>query len=299
MESSDHIFFSCPATVRIWHWLKDVVPHLDASSCLNLIHSCVSAGCKFMHQVLISAITYSIWRIWIERNNRYFEDKEAHFSNLIYHIVAEVKMSSSLMVGANHSSSLDVKVSSLFQLSLRPSRQIFYSNVYWIPPRQGCIKINFDGASFGSPPCGATGVVFRDNAASFLGGFVHNIGHASALVTELSAAMHAIEKAVAMQWREIWMETDSLMVVKAFSQQMEVPWTLRTRWLNCLTLVKSFSCTFTHIHREGNTVADALAKNGLGLPSLHSQWWTDPPFFVLPLLQRDRTGLPYQRISYM
>jgi hypothetical protein len=68
--------------------------------------------------------------------------------------------------------------------------------------------------------------------------------------------------------------------------------------VNSLALAQSFSCTFSHIHREGNPVADALAKNGHNghsMPSLYSQWWTKPPHFILPLLHRDSTGLPFLR----
>jgi ribonuclease HI len=96
-------------------------------------------------------------------------------------------------------------------------------------------------------------------------------GNASAYVTEVCTAMYALEKAVEMQWRDVWIETDSLMVVKAFSNHLDVPRTLTVRWLNCLALAQSFSCTFSDIHREGNTVADALAKNGHSLSNLYSQ----------------------------
>jgi len=42
--------------------------------------------------------------------------------------------------------------------------------------------------------------------------------------------------------------------------------------------------------RDGNLVADALAKNGQGLAFNSYQWWDSPPSFVLPLLYRDSLG---------
>jgi hypothetical protein len=45
--------------------------------------------------------------------------------------------------------------------------------------------------------------VFRNTQSEFLGGFVQNIGQASALITELSAAMYAIEKAVDLHYNRV------------------------------------------------------------------------------------------------
>ncbi|RHN46611.1 hypothetical protein MtrunA17_Chr7g0244081 [Medicago truncatula] len=69
------------------------------------------------------------------------------------------------------------------------------------------------------------------------------------------------------------------------------PWKLRTRWNKCMISLRSISSTHTHVMREGNSVADALAKNGQGLAPFSSQYWDAPPLFVLSLLQRDSLGL--------
>jgi len=45
-------------------------------------------------------------------------------------------------------------------------------------------------------------------------------------------------------------------------------------------LAKKINIICTHIPREGNQVAGALIKNGLGLPSFTSQWWNDSPLFL-------------------
>jgi len=45
-------------------------------------------------------------------------------------------------------------------------------------------------------------------------------------------------------------------------QDLSVPWRLRNRWMNCKTTLRSIECHCTHIQREGNVVADALASNG-------------------------------------
>jgi len=51
----------------------------------------------------------------------------------------------------------------------------------------------------------------------------------------------------------------------------------------------------SHIHRDGNHVADALAKNGQGLPCFATEWWDFSPLFILPLLFRDSSCRPIHR----
>nr|ABN08954.1 Ribonuclease H [Medicago truncatula] len=147
------------------------------------------------------------------------------------------------------------------------------------PAVQGRVKINLDGSAFGAPSCGATGGVFRNWQTHSLGGFAQNIGHATCFKAELCAAIFAIEKSIEYNLRDIWLETDSKLVVKAFSSSEHVPWQLRTRWNNCLALAQKIKCVCTHIHREGNAGADSLAKNGKSLALLTSQWWSSSPLF--------------------
>jgi len=108
--------------------------------------------------------------------------------------------------------------------------------------------------------------------------------------------MFAIEKAGLMNWNALWVESDSLMVVRALTLNVAVPWGVRTRWLNCKALLRNMSFKCSHTHHEGNKVADALAKNGQGFGHFKSQWWDKAPLFILPVLHRDSIGLPYFRM---
>lgn len=56
-----------------------------------------------------------------------------------------------------------------------------------------------------------------------------------------------------------------MLVVRAFKNASLVPWRIRNRWSNCLSIVSSLSFVVSHVHREGNTCADALANIGLSL----------------------------------
>lgn len=56
-----------------------------------------------------------------------------------------------------------------------------------------------------------------------------------------------------------------MLFVRAFNDARLVPWRVRNRWSNCLSIVSSFNFVVSHVYREGNTCADALANIGLSL----------------------------------
>lgn len=190
----------------------------------------------------------------------------------------------------------DYKIAKLFSIPFKVRRINHSQEIIWRPPFGDTVKLNCDGSSIGDHPCGSIGVVLRSATSTFLGAISSNIGHATSLEAELCACMSAIEKAQAMHFINICLETDSIKVVNAFNKDIGIPWKLRARWFNCMKYCRSITCSCVHIHREGNMVADALAKNGQGL-SLHStQWWPAPPPFITSILLRDSLGLPYNRI---
>jgi len=83
--------------------------------------------------------------------------------------------------------------------------------------------------------------------------------------------MFAIEKAESLHLLNVWIESDSFLLVRAFNGTANVPWQIRNHWNNCMPMGIELNVVCTHIPREGNKVADALAKNGQGLPSFTSQ----------------------------
>ena len=165
------------------------------------------------------------------------------------------------------------------------------------PPTSGAVKINCDGSSFGSHPCGAIGFVIRDSSCIFLGAMASNIGHASSMEAEFSVFMLAIEKAKDMCLSFLWMETYFMAVVNAFTKASGIPWKMRSKWHNCMHFCQLVGCTCTHIYREGNIAADALAKNAQGLVMFSSQWWPSPPPFISSLLFRDSFSRPVTRFT--
>lgn len=199
---------------------------------------------------------------------------------LINIIIFEVKLSFDLVLAPSRATMQDLRMSQLFGIPLKTSNPHIPRVSHWLPPDSGWVKINCDGSSFGPYPNGSICFVIRESHASFLGAMVQNIGYASSLEAEFCACMLALEKAMELQLTQVWIETDSLLVVKAFHTSTGIPWRLINRWKNCVWFFRNISCKFNHVLRDSNLVADALAKNGQGLAFNSFRWWDYPPSFV-------------------
>jgi hypothetical protein len=79
--------------------------------------------------------------------------------------------------------------------------------------------------------------------------------------------MRAIEIAASHNWPNLWLETDSSLVVIAFKSHELVPWSLSKRWLNCNRIIRNMNFFVSHIYREGNCCANGLANVGLTIDS--------------------------------
>ncbi|PNX62397.1 ribonuclease H, partial [Trifolium pratense] len=99
-----------------------------------------------------------------------------------------------------------------FHVKFKYANAPVIKEVLWQPPVFNWIKCNCDGSS---------------------------IGISSSLHDELIGAMTAVEIAHSKGWINLWIETDSMLVVLAFKSSKVVPWTLRNRWDNCLYLLSS------------------------------------------------------------
>lgn len=183
--------------------MKGIGMNLDYSSCLTLLLSRVGVGSKMVQQVLNLMVLHTIWSIWLERNQRYFNWVHRSMAYLFKVILAEVKFSFNLAIVKGSSAMLDYKVAKLFNIPLQIKKVNISQNVSWKPPPDGVIKINCHGSSIGTHPCGSIGFVLRDSSSNFMGAMSSNIGNASPIETELNAFIRAIEKVIDMNLTNI------------------------------------------------------------------------------------------------
>ena len=112
----------------------------------------------------------------------------------------------------------------------------------------------------------------------------------NAFQAELQGAIRAIELADQFHWKNLWLECDSALVISAIRNKSQVPWRIRNRWENCMRTITFMNFIATHVYREGNSCADALAS--LGLNVTHPMIWLIPPDCIRNFIARNKTGLP-------
>ena len=178
-----------------------------------------------------------------------------------HHFLVSLKESASIQfVSCTATSTIHnmFNVLGLSPLSLKAPKFI---PVHWDPPPVNWLKVNTDG-SFRNPETAGFGGVFRDHEGLFQGAFAHKVEVSSAIDAEVLAVIEALGVAWRKGWTHLWLATDSYLVVHYFNNPKLIPWRLRVVWNNCVYFSRLIHFRVTHIYREGNMVADALANYG-------------------------------------
>jgi ribonuclease HI len=296
VESSFHIFFECGFAIQLWSWLAKCLDLTLQFTCIedmwNITELNWSPQCKL---TITAAIINLLNTIWTIRNQARFDDKRISVDSAISMIISNTSLSGNNTKKVASNSLRDFIILKKFNVAIHNPRMNTVKEVVWNPPLMNCVKCNIDGASKGNPGEASCGGIFRNSTADFLLCFAEPLGYASSFLAELHGALRAIEVAHQMNWRHLWLETDSELVVSAFKNPDKlVSWSLRNRWHNALFLIRQMNFVVSHIFREGNVAADSLANHGLVLNSV--MFWHDPPDFIKVDLFKNKLGFANFRI---
>ena len=263
-ESLDHIFVGCPLVYEVW---KHVFTIFDISfpNYYSFVDALLFAmRCKFSPQVSAVwriTVVSMVWLLWSHRNRCIFYAESFHPRKCLAVLYSLVSEANGMSLGSMGNTIHDLMILRAFRISGCPRPPLEVIPVRWVRPSRGWYKCNTDGSSSGCPgDCSAAGV-FRDHHGRVVGCYVQHFGSGFAYEAELMAAILGIEFASRLGWRCIWLETDSTYVEGLLLRHSsQVPWTYRNRWLAALDTLRTMTFRVSHIYREGNSVADALAS---------------------------------------
>lgn len=88
------------------------------------------------------------------------------------------------------------------------------------------------------------------------------MGEASNNLAEMHALFTGLLLCYQLDIRKIYIETDSQLLVNWLMRAFKPPWRLLDLWNKIVSLVAVMEIQISHIYREGNAVADSLAKQG-------------------------------------
>ncbi|XP_062028853.1 uncharacterized protein LOC133744833 [Rosa rugosa] len=291
-----HLFVNCLAVAGIWDWIFPL---------FRLHFNPTYETSEFFQENLISNFSFStkllwflsvcnvFWCVWTERNSLKHDGGVFEPYRFKQKVTLSISEFASLIFSSS-SAPQSVPIFRLLGLSqLRPTAPRIIQ-VIWYPPPPLWVKVNTDGSYHDQLQAGCGGV-FRGSEASFLGAFTKKVVVPCALDAELIAVIEAIRLACLKGWLNLWVEVDSLILLSFINDPLKVPWRLRTQWKNCLHMSRQLNIHFSHIYREGNSVADKLATFG----ALHgdSVWWDVMPQFLHLALGGDFSGRPSYRFA--
>jgi ribonuclease HI len=140
--------------------------------------------------------------------------------------------------------------------------QKMVSLIGWKPPRESFIKLNTDGAYKVNQIAGCGGVI-RGSQGEWLGGFAKGIGLCSAFIAELWGVFEGLKLAYMLGFKNVELEVDSDAVVGVIKRGCTMSYAGSTLLKRiCQLLEKDWSVEISHIYREANKCADALANIG-------------------------------------
>ena len=127
------------------------------------------------------------------------------------------------------------------------------------------VVINVDGASRGNPGAAAIGVTIKDDKGKLLATISQAIGRHTNNQAEYRAIVAALEKAKEMKAKVVLVKSDSELMVKQISGIYRVKnEALKPLFDKAQQLISGCdSFAITHIPRELNSEADALANRAL------------------------------------
>ncbi|CAL0303089.1 unnamed protein product [Lupinus luteus] len=293
-EYALHLFLRCSFAKSIWHWLSSTLNlNMDLSSVNNPLKTTKLNCSDQVEQVITASIIHTINTIWFCRNQQRFNNTIISYNMALSRIKLAISLSGNTSKACADNSIVEFAL--LRNLHTNPNfpKAPKIIEVLWLLPDQGTVKINTDGAARGNPSPSVGGDIFRDHNGHTLACFACFNGCFDALFVELSAAMHAINLAHQKDWKNIWLECDSTIVVDIFKGSTQPPWKLRSKWNLCKNTLSCMSWVVTHVYREDNTCADKLANFGLSIHNI--RWWNHAPHFIINDVTRNRANLPNYR----
>lgn len=202
-ESVQHLFRECSVSSIVWNHcsLSLTNPSSDdfhtwvrthASSQVTS-HSYIPTGTLFI---------YALWSIWMTRNLKVFQN-------------APVFPSAAARSATNKAAEFS------FLGSNRPpiSPPICPVLIEWLPPDDGWLKLNVDGACDTTTHCIPAGGLIRDHHGNWTGGFHQFLGRGNSLLAECWGALLGLKLAVSFGVNCLWLESNCSNLVNLLNHE--------------------------------------------------------------------------------
>lgn len=153
-------------------------------------------------------------------------------------------------------------------ISFDPSKEIRFSS--WLPPHMSGLKLNFDGASEGNPRPAGFACMVRDHNGGILCVLCGPFGVCNSTETEVLSLLMGLRELKKLRLLGCIIEGDSLVTIGWRMGKDCASWRMWQHVYEIREISSLLSCSFIHVSREQNGLADTLANWGVGIPSIYS-----------------------------
>uniref|UniRef100_A0A2N9EK22 CCHC-type domain-containing protein n=1 Tax=Fagus sylvatica TaxID=28930 RepID=A0A2N9EK22_FAGSY len=266
------LFWSCPVLTPVWDkepWIHSLraTPIMDFT---DLFSKVLDLG-TYQNTEAFSIISWSLW----QRRNKQRLHQEVEAID---------------QVSTRARAYLDEFVSSIEPL--QPAEPTSTLVIKWQPPSRHNFKINYDGAVFKETNEAGIGVVVRNKAGHVMASLFQKVRYPQSVESiEAWAAKRAVQFVSEIGLKEAEFEGDSKTIVAALNDPHHCPTHYGLLIADAKSLAHALdSYCFTHVKRQGNGLAHALARMAKHTDILEV-WMEDVP---PPLQQLYLSDFPIQ-----
>ncbi|XP_031125131.1 uncharacterized protein LOC116027569 [Ipomoea triloba] len=276
-EDCNHLFRQCKEIRGIWE--ADLgtqavrgLQHLDWADWLKVQIN----GDRYMGIPITWPERFAIrlWWIWKWRSAKVFKQK----SFLLSHKLAWLKRQEEVI-----NSSFSRRAARVTPNSICVAR-----SDSWTTPTGGWFKLNVDGSVINATGAAGCGCVLRDDTGRWVEGFTYHIGRCSVAEAEAWGVLQGLRMAAHKGISNLIVESDSKVTINQLRGTHQSLGQHNNIIGRCISVAQTFGAIrFTHVLRDQNCLADAMAKKALSTNS-GVVTWSETPNELASLVLHDR-----------
>ncbi|XP_060197735.1 uncharacterized protein LOC132626759 isoform X2 [Lycium barbarum] len=177
-----------------------------------------------LHKDLLKVIPVVIfWEIWKSRCSNRYEKSKISKAWVIYQVSYHIRW---LVTKTNNNKRWKWPWHELCKQIMLLSPKIDCIIVRWIRPPLNWIKLNTDGSHNCEDDIGAGGIV-RDSNGNLIMAFAKSLGKGSSNLAEAKAALYGMKWCISNGFRNIILESDSLIIINMLEGKINIAWELQ------------------------------------------------------------------------
>ncbi|XP_027171434.1 uncharacterized protein LOC113771000 [Coffea eugenioides] len=293
-ETAEHLFVGGPVAAVVWgHFGRQFgILRRGVQGVSSLLMSWFLSHRKVSeNHIRVLVPIAALWFLWRARNQARFEGSPMAAESIIWQVGHFIELlGKAQKLGRAFSGDRDC----IWAGGLRGTGSVHRpALVAWIKPPSPVLKLNTDACVTAAGAFG--GGVVRSSEGKMIFAFYKEFGEASVVHAEALAVLTGLLHCQEMRLTRVRAESDSLALVQMVNSGVVARWPLCNVLRRIRHLLMELGATVTHVFREANMVADALASLQVG----HDMMYLSEdaiPRRIKTLLRFDTLNIPHVRV---